>query len=38
VLLGVDVLKMFARVELDFGSDRVKFRLGQGLDAADPEA
>ena len=30
VLLGVDVLKMFARVELDFGSDRVKFRLGKG--------
>jgi predicted aspartyl protease len=30
VLLGVDVLKMFARVELDFGADRVKFRLGAG--------
>jgi predicted aspartyl protease len=30
VLLGVDVLKMFARVELDFGADRVKFRLGRG--------
>ncbi len=30
VLLGVDVLKMFARVELDFGSDKVKFRLGKG--------
>ena len=30
VLLGVDVLKMFARVELDFGSERVKFRLGKG--------
>jgi predicted aspartyl protease len=30
VLLGVDVLKMFSRVELDFGSDRVKFRLGGG--------
>jgi predicted aspartyl protease len=30
VLLGVDVLKMFARVELDFGADRVKFRLGKG--------
>jgi predicted aspartyl protease len=30
VLLGVDVLRMFARVELDFGADRVKFRLGQG--------
>ena len=30
VLLGVDVLRMFARVELDFGSDRVKFRLGKG--------
>ncbi|MBO9709412.1 MAG: aspartyl protease family protein [Caulobacter sp.] len=31
VLLGVDVLKMFSRVELDFGADRVKFRLGGGL-------
>jgi len=30
VLLGVDVLKMFSRVELDFGADRVKFRLGKG--------
>jgi predicted aspartyl protease len=30
VLLGVDVLRMFARVELDFGADRVKFRLGKG--------
>jgi len=30
VLLGVDVLRMFARVELDFGADRVKFRLGEG--------
>ncbi|MFZ0269887.1 retroviral-like aspartic protease family protein [Caulobacter sp.] len=30
VLLGVDVLKLFSRVELDFGSDRVKFRLGKG--------
>ena len=30
VLLGVDVLKMFARVELDFGTERVKFRLGKG--------
>lgn len=30
VLLGIDVLKMFARVELDFGSERVKFRLGKG--------
>lgn len=30
VLLGVDVLKMFARVELDFGAERVKFRLGKG--------
>lgn len=29
-LLGVDVLRLFARVELDFGSDRVLFRLGQG--------
>jgi hypothetical protein len=30
VLLGIDVLKMFARVELDFGAERVKFRLGKG--------
>ena len=30
VLLGVDVLKMFARVELDFGTEQVKFRLGKG--------
>jgi predicted aspartyl protease len=30
VLLGVDVLKMFARVELDFGAEQVKFRLGKG--------
>jgi predicted aspartyl protease len=30
VLLGVDVLRMFARVELDFGAERVKFRLGKG--------
>lgn len=29
-LLGVDVLRLFARVELDFGADRVLFRLGQG--------
>jgi predicted aspartyl protease len=29
VLLGVDVLKMFARVELDFGAEQVKFRLGK---------
>lgn len=29
VLLGVDVLKLFAKVELDFGSDRVLFKLGQ---------
>lgn len=28
-LLGVDVLKLFAKVELDFGSDRVLFKLGQ---------
>jgi len=28
-LLGADVLKLFARVELDFGSDRVLFKLGQ---------
>jgi hypothetical protein len=30
VLLGIDVLKMFARVELDFGTERIKFRLGKG--------
>jgi predicted aspartyl protease len=30
VLLGIDVLKMFARVELDFGAERIKFRLGKG--------
>jgi len=29
-LLGVDVLRLFARVELDFGVGRVLFRLGQG--------
>ncbi|USQ93672.1 retropepsin-like aspartic protease [Caulobacter sp. RL271] len=29
-LLGVDVLRLFARVELDFGAGRVLFRLGQG--------
>lgn len=29
-LLGVDVLRLFARVELDYGDDRVLFRLGQG--------
>ncbi len=28
-LLGVDVLRLFAKVELDFGSDRVLFKLGQ---------
>ncbi|WP_168073589.1 retropepsin-like aspartic protease [Caulobacter sp. SSI4214] len=28
-LLGVDVLRLFARVELDFGAGRVLFRLGQ---------
>ena len=28
ILLGVDVLKLFARVELDFGSDQLRFRLG----------
>jgi len=28
-LLGVDVLKLFAKVELDFGSERVLFKLGQ---------
>jgi len=29
-LLGVDVLRLFARVELDFGAGRVLFRLGEG--------
>jgi len=29
-LIGVDVLRLFARVELDFGAGRVLFRLGQG--------
>lgn len=29
ILLGVDVLRMFARVELDFGGGRVVFRLGK---------
>lgn len=29
-LIGVDVLRLFARVELDFGIGRVLFRLGQG--------
>ncbi len=29
-LLGVDVLRLFARVELDFGVGRVLFRLGEG--------
>jgi hypothetical protein len=29
VLLGVDVLRMFARVELDFGSGRILFRVGE---------
>lgn len=28
ILLGVDVLQMFARVELDFGAGRVVFRMG----------
>jgi predicted aspartyl protease len=28
LLLGVDVLKMFSRVELDFGAGRVLFRIG----------
>jgi predicted aspartyl protease len=28
-LIGADVLKLFAKVELDFGSDRVLFKLGQ---------
>lgn len=29
-LIGADVLRLFARVELDFGAGRVLFRLGQG--------
>jgi len=29
LLLGVDVLRIFSRVELDFGGGRVIFRLGQ---------
>lgn len=29
ILLGVDVLRMFARVELDFGSGRILFRVGE---------
>ena len=29
VLLGVDVLRMFARVELDFGAGRIRFRVGE---------
>lgn len=29
-LIGVDVLRLFARVELDFGAGKVLFRLGQG--------
>jgi len=33
ILLGVDVLKMFARVELDFGGGKVRFRLGHGAPA-----
>lgn len=28
VLLGVDVLRLFARVELDFGAEQLLFRLG----------
>ncbi|MFT4254947.1 MAG: retroviral-like aspartic protease family protein, partial [Caulobacter sp.] len=30
ILLGVDVLKLFARVELDFGAEQLLFRLGSG--------
>lgn len=30
ILLGVDILKLFARVELDFGADQLLFRLGAG--------
>mgnify|MGYP001203327961 CR=1 FL=1 len=29
-LFGVDLLRLFARVELDFGAGKVLFRLGQG--------
>lgn len=29
-LIGVDILHLFARVELDFGAERVLFRLGAG--------
>jgi predicted aspartyl protease len=29
-LIGVDILHLFARVELDFGAGRVLFRLGDG--------
>ncbi|MDR6625680.1 retropepsin-like aspartic protease [Caulobacter segnis] len=29
-LIGVDILRLFARVELDFGAGRVLFRLGEG--------
>ena len=29
-LIGVDILRLFARVELDFGAGRVLFRLGDG--------
>ncbi|PZR31327.1 retropepsin-like aspartic protease [Caulobacter segnis] len=29
-LLGVDILRLFARVELDYGDDKVLFRLGEG--------
>ena len=28
ILLGVDILKLFARVELDFGAEQLLFRLG----------
>lgn len=28
LLLGVDILKLFSRVELDFGAGRVLFRIG----------
>lgn len=30
VLLGVDILRLFAKVELDFGVQKVLFKLGQG--------
>lgn len=29
VLMGADILRLFAKVELDFGSDRILFKLGE---------